>query len=239
MKTDDNHSNIGLKPNYKFHRKVTNNYIINRMMHRILCWPIYRKIILTEHSEVLVFTDWLHVLFDWIPPFIVWLMHIAVSAEPTTPHIQTIISWIQFGHMPFRRAFVRYRTIDFLIFPVWVGSMHGLGWDRYEHHRSPINKLMPSCSVHCGKKNFVGMNKSWRYLQNRIYINLIGMNNNYIFTMFYSALFIFSTFNWRPASTRSWCCQWRQSWIWKPVPFVCKSNYLLIINTISIVRYIR
>ncbi len=37
MKTDDNHSNIGLKPNYKFHRKVTNNYIINRMMHRILC----------------------------------------------------------------------------------------------------------------------------------------------------------------------------------------------------------
>jgi hypothetical protein len=45
------------------------------------------------------------------------------------------------------------------------------------------------------KTNFVGMNKSWRYLQNRIYINIIGMNNNYIFTMFYSALFIFSTFN--------------------------------------------
>ena len=29
------------------------------------------------------------------------------------------------------------------------------------------------------------------------------MNNNYIFTMFYSAVFIFSTFNRRPASTRS------------------------------------
>ena len=28
------------------------------------------------------------------------------------------------------------------------------------------------------------MNKSWRYHQNRIYINLIGMYNNYIFTMF-------------------------------------------------------